>query len=264
MSQVIALIPARAGSKGIPGKNFRVLGDRPLWHYAADCAHRFLRDQQQPGAVVLSTDAEWVAVPPHIERRTEEGPFQLHRGTIQPIYLRRPANLAQDDTPMLAVVQHALEAIPGEPDDVIVLLQPTQPFRTPERVREAIALLQSRKRGLHSVVSVAALPPTHAPDVALWIRGRELCRAVGQEYDGQCYDLASLPTRRQDVEQAYIRDGTVYAFYRRTVTTHGNIYGPCSWPLIIPPEETAALDTEADWEAVQTRWQERHATTARS
>jgi CMP-N,N'-diacetyllegionaminic acid synthase len=62
------------------------------------------------------------------------------------------------------------------------------------------------------------------------------------------------PTRRQDMPPAYIRDGTVYAFWRRTVTRYGNIYGPESTPLIIPPEETCELDTMSDWANVEARW----------
>jgi len=67
-----------------------------------------------------------------------------------------------------------------------------------------------------------------------------------------------LPTRRQDVEQAYIRDGTVYAFWRKTVERYRSIYGYVAAPLIIPPEDTCELDDESQWAALEQRWRARH------
>jgi CMP-N,N'-diacetyllegionaminic acid synthase len=230
---VIALVPARSGSKSIPGKNFRLLGDKPLFAHAIDCAYAAGCDP-----VALSTDNPHPATPyaPCLE-------------------IERPAELAQDDTPMIDVVRHALAQIPGQPDDVIVLLQPTQPFRTPARVREAITLLQST--GADSVVSVVPLPLTHHADAQLAIGsilGPDRLFGVGEypEFPDSCLN-------RQQREQTYIRDGTVYAFKRDTVARYGHIYGDYCKPLILEPHETCELDTEADWAAVQARWEREHA-----
>jgi CMP-N-acetylneuraminic acid synthetase len=113
-------------------------------------------------------------------------------------------------------------------------------------VREAIRLLE--ERGADSVVSVKALPLTHGPECALQI-------AV----DGvlvpwvEWLDIHSQPSRRQSVEPTYIRDGTCYAFRRRTVERFGHIYGQHVVPLIIPPDETCELDTEDDWARLEQR-----------
>jgi CMP-N,N'-diacetyllegionaminic acid synthase len=166
-------------------------------------------------------------------------------------WIHRPPALAQDDTPMIDVVKHALEQVPGEPDDIWVLLQPTQPLRTPAHVREAIRLLQ--EGDADSVVSVVELPRTHHPDLVCHIMNGQLYGIHYGEDGWACYGVARQPSRRQDVEPVYIRDGTVYAFYRRTVEREGNIYGTRVLPLIIPPDETCELDTPEDWARLEAR-----------
>jgi CMP-N,N'-diacetyllegionaminic acid synthase len=227
MGQVIALIPARSGSKGIPGKNTRELGGMPLYEHAIRAAYDANCDR-----IVLSSDAK-------ILMRRADG-YLRHAE-----YLERPAELASDTAAMVDVVKHAMTQIPGEPDQIWALLQPTAVFRTPARVREAIQLLQST--GADSVVSVVPLPLTHHPMFALGIaRGKLDIRGY-------------FPSRRQDVEPAYIRDGTCYTFRRETVTRYGNIYGEDCRPLILEPHETCELDTELQWAEVQARWEREHA-----
>lgn len=226
---VYALVPARVGSKGIARKNWRVLGDRCLWEHAVRCA-----EQSGCDRVVCSSDSDETRVLFLSDGR----PFD---------WLYAPAPLHTDECPMIDVVKDALHRVPGAPDDIWVLLQPTQPLRTAKHVKAAIALLQ--EWDMDSVVSVVALPRTHSPDVAF--------RISGNRYLMPPWKFRTLPARRQDIEPWYIRDGTVYAFYRRTVEQHGNIYGQNVRPLIIPPEETCELDTIQDWEALEQRWKER-------
>lgn len=161
--------------------------------------------------------------------------------------VKRPPELAQDDTPMIAAVQHALVHIPGPPEQIIVLLQPTAVFRKPEHVQQAIALLQTS--GADSVVSLVRLPDTHSPQFA--------CQIDAQKgvlhWSGA--SLALQPPCRQQAAWAYRRDGTVYACWRKTVEQYGNLYGALVRPLIIPPDESCELDTEADWADVERRWQ---------
>ena len=231
---VLALIPARSGSKGIPGKNLRKLGGKSLIALAVECA-------QAIGC--------WILVSSDIEERP---PYKAVPQSAL-MWMRRPADLAQDDTPMFDVVQHALSCIPGSSEDICVLLQPTQPFRTPAHVQQAIALLRDTEAD--SVVSVTPLPLSHSPDSVLAMYGGRL---VPFQVCAYCPELFSeQPTRRQDATQAYRRDGTVYCFWRKTLDT-GTIYGHDCRPLIIPPEETCELDTEADWIAVERRWKEQH------
>jgi CMP-N,N'-diacetyllegionaminic acid synthase len=241
---ILAIIPARSGSKGIPGKNWRKLGEKTLVQRACNVAH-----EAGCQTVVTSSD-DWSFTDTYrMTGRTD-------------VRLARPAELAQDDTPMIAVVKHVLESVPGPDDQIVVLLQPTQPFRTARHIICACELLRERhgEQTADSVVSVAAIPLSHHADWQFECQpyaNRQRLRSVVWRTRGP--DHPMTPTRRQDMPPAYIRDGTVYAFWRKTVTRYGNMYGHESTPLIIPPEETCELDTMQDWANVERRWSEREA-----
>lgn len=237
----LALIPARSGSRGCVGKNLRTLGGRTLIQRAIMCAV-----QGGVWPVYVSTD---------IPHETWE------RDSIEAYHIQRPAELAQDSTPMLDVVKHALQAIPGPDDQIVVLLQPTQPFRRPEHIQQAITLL--RESGADSVVSVVKVPPTQSPELLCWIGdlSRYLCPfdVMRGLLGGEPRDWSIVPTRRQDTKGGwYRRDGTVYAFRRATVEQKGSIYGNVVRPLIIDPADSCELDSESDWREVERRWKEQH------
>lgn len=239
---VIALIPARSGSKGIPGKNLRELGGVALVDHAVRCAFA-----ARVSEIAVTTD---VQVP-----MMRQCVSLAHSAFLQ--VLVRPPDLAQDDTPMIVVVQHALAQLPGPPEDIIVLLQPTQPFRTPAHVTSAIRLLQETHAD--SVVSVVPLPLSHSPELVCVITGDTLYPyPVCEGYKQVRFDFSAQPGRRQDVEPVYRRDGTVYVFWRKTVETYGSLYGYRSVALVIDPDDSCELDTEADWTAVERRWKARH------
>ena len=241
MSNVVALIPARYGSKGIPNKNFRRLVAGVL--SPVDLAIRCAEYAKVP-AIVVTTDASARVVPGRASQETLR-------------ILKRPAEFAQDDTPMIDVVKHALQEISGPPDQIIVLLQPTQPLRTPAHVQAAIALLQETQAD--SVVSVVQLPPTHSPAVVMEItdEGRLKPWRWLYEYCGEEWE--TIPTTRQTTRSAYMRDGTAYCFWRRTVERYSNIYGQDVRPLIISPDDTCSLDTLVDWAEAERRLREREA-----
>jgi CMP-N,N'-diacetyllegionaminic acid synthase len=226
---VLALIPARSGSKGIPRKNFRMLGDRTLVGWAAKVAREAGIERR-----IVSTDEERPDVP-----------ISRVAGGVE--WLERPAELCQDDTPMIAVVQHALEQIPGPDDQIIVLLQPTQPLRTVAHVQTAIARL--RETQADSVVGVVELPKTHSPDLTCKIEGGRLW----SWWEEPLWKVARQIPTRQQAESAYMRDGTVYAFWRRTAA-RGTLYGSDVRPLIIPPDESCELDTMEHWHALEARF----------
>jgi N-acylneuraminate cytidylyltransferase len=211
--KTLAIIPARAGSQGIVGKNLRPFGGVPLMYRALAIG------QQTCDVACISTNL------PHVE------------GSM---IVRRPDELAQDDTPMLPVVQHALQYFVSrhESPDVVVLLQPTQPLRTKLHVLEALRLLE--ETGADSVVSVVQIPAHYSPDYAQKISKTN--RLV--PWDGLL--PGSGPTRRQDARPAYSRDGTVYVT-RRQVIESGSLYGSYCVPLVIPSHESANLDVEDDW-----------------
>jgi CMP-N-acetylneuraminic acid synthetase len=221
---VLALVPARSGSKEIPRKNLRPLAGRTLLEYVARVARASLLVDR----AVLSTDSEEIA---------EEG----RRVGLEVPFLRPPA-LAADDTPMMPVIEHAIAelAARGFHPEIVLLLQPTSPLRTEEHLRRAVQML--REGGADSVVSVCEVPRRLSPDYVMRIDEGELKPFLPKS--------ASI-TRRQDARPAYERDGTVYAFWTRTLTDHQSIYGRCCLPLLVPAAESLALDSLADWDKAE-------------
>jgi CMP-N-acetylneuraminic acid synthetase len=186
--------------------------------------------------VILTTDSDAIAA---------EG----RRAGIDVPFMR-PEALAADDTPMMPVLRHAVETLEaaGWTPEIIVLLQPTSPLRQPAHLRAAVARL--RETGADSVVSVVEVPRHLSPDYVMRVVGDELKPFLPE---------GERTTRRQDARAAYVRDGTVYAFWRNTLMRHDSIYGSRCLPLIIPAEESVTIDVPADWAAAERLLQERAA-----
>jgi CMP-N,N'-diacetyllegionaminic acid synthase len=224
MSLVLGIVPARGGSKGVPGKNVRPLAGHTLLEYTARAA----RESGVVDRMILSTDAPEIA---DAGRRAGlEVPFM------------RPATLAADDTPMLPVLEHALDALArgGWSPDIVVLLQPTSPLRRPDHVRDAVATLRETKAD--SVVTVVEVPRHLSPDYVMRISEGRLQPFLPE---------GARLTRRQDARPAYSRDGTVYAFWRATIERFGGIYGDDCRPLLIDAHESLNIDSPADWDAAE-------------
>src|SRR5262249_54111774 len=221
---VLGLVPARSGSKGVPGKNVRPLAGHTLLEYTARAA----RESGVLDRVILSTDSREIA---EAGRRAGlEVPFM------------RPVALAADDTPMLLVIQHALTEVSGNGwlPDVVVLLQPTSPLRRPDHIRNAVSML--RDTIADSVVTVIEVPRHLSPDYVMRIEGGRLKPFLP---DG------ARVTRRQDARPAYARDGTVYAFRRSTIERTGGIYGDDCRPLLIDACDSLSIDSPADWDEAE-------------
>jgi CMP-N-acetylneuraminic acid synthetase len=226
MGHVLALVPARGGSKGIPDKNVRPLAGQTLLQYAAQAA-------SASGVVdrsVLSTDSERVAA---------EG----RRAGLEVPFIR-PVALAQDDTPMLPVIEHALDALAesGWTPEIVVLLQPTSPLRTGAQIRAAVQALRDTRAD--SVVTVVELPRHLSPDYVMRIEEGRLVPFLPE---------GTRITRRQDARPAFVRDGTAYVFWTRTLRETRSIYGGRCHPLVVAAHESITIDTPDDWEAAERR-----------
>jgi CMP-N,N'-diacetyllegionaminic acid synthase len=225
-SGVLGLIPARGGSKGIRDKNIRPLRGRTLLEYAARAA-------SASGVIdrtVLSTDSEQIAA--EGRRLGIEVPFI------------RPAELARDDTPMLPVIEHAVDFLEqrGWQPEIVVLLQPTSPLRKADHIRNAVQEL--RESAADSVVTVVQLPRHLSPDYVMRIEEGRLVPFLPE---------GASVSRRQDARPAFERDGTVYAFWRKTLRETRSIYGRDCRPLILSPAESLTLDTLEDWDEAERR-----------
>ena len=227
---VLGIIPARGGSKGLPGKNLMPLAGQSLVARAGAAA----RDSGVVDRVILTTDSPDIA---------DEG----RRSGIDVPFMR-PAALAADDTAMLPVLRHAVETLEadGWKPEIIVLLQPTSPLRQPAHLRDAVTRL--RETRADSVVSVVEVPRHLSPDYVMRVVGDELKPFLPE---------GERTTRRQDARAAYVRDGTVYVFWRDTLMRQDSIYGARCLPLIIPAEESVTIDAPGDWAAAERLLQER-------
>ena len=233
MPPTIAIIPARTGSKGIPNKNFKPLAGVPTYWRAVRVA-------------------EELGIPSYITTDDE-----FYRGPFAPSsihFLYAPAPLHTDTCSMIDVVKDVLARVPGPADEIVVLLQPTQPLRRADDVMRAIQLLK-RNRHADSVVSVIPLPRTYAPEFICEIKNADVPyvqRAQVSNLD-HVGTMRGFPGTRQSIPQPYVRDGTVYAFRRGTVSKYGDIYGNTTLPVIIDPAHTCSLDTMADWDEAARR-----------
>jgi N-acylneuraminate cytidylyltransferase len=212
---VLALITARGGSKGLPGKNVRPVQGRPLIDFtiaaarAAACVDR----------VVLSTDDDEIA------RVAEacgcEVPF------------RRPAALASDTATSMDVVMHALAQLPRH--DIVVLLQPTAPAREAGDIDATVQRLLDANAP--ACVSVCA-----AEDSPYWMF------SLG-EHD-RLMPLLDTPaaTRRQDLPLVYVLNGAVYAARTDALKRMGSFLGPETVAHVMPRERSIDIDTLQDFE----------------
>lgn len=176
--RVLGLVPARGGSRGIPGKNLVPLGGRPLIAWTADAAagSRYL------DRVILSSD--------------DEGILAAGREAGLEVPFARPASLARDDTPAIDVVLHALDNL-DEAFDLLVLLQPTSPLRLPEDIDACIERVAA---GAPCCVSVTE--PGHSPAWMFTLgEGGRMARLIPE---------MALPARRQELPPVYALNGAVY------------------------------------------------------
>jgi CMP-N-acetylneuraminic acid synthetase len=222
VKNILGLIPARGGSKGIPGKNLIPLAGKPLLAYTVEAglaSHGLTR-------LVLSTDDQAIA--------------EAGKGLGAEAPFLRPAALAQDDTPALPVIQHAVRFLEdqGWRADVVVYLQPTSPLRQARHIDAALELLFSQQAD--SVVSVMPVPHQFNPASVLRLEDGCLQPFLPE--------LAHLQ-RRQDKPRVWARNGpAVLASTYATLMEHGQLYGPRTCPLVMTPEESHDIDTPFDLE----------------
>jgi CMP-N,N'-diacetyllegionaminic acid synthase len=215
--KMLVMIPARGGSKEIPGKNLKNLGGNPLILYTIRQARKIAEDHD----ICLSTDNQDIL---EIAGQNDlEVPFI------------RPAELANDTAAMYDVIMHALNYYEGKgiSYDCILLLQPTSPFRTIKNIREAISLYSER---IDMVVSVKK---TEFHPEALFYENSD---GFLEKY------IQSSAQRRQDIERFFSYNGAIYIM--NTNSLRKQHY--CNFTKIIKFEmdnhRSVDLDTQADWD----------------
>jgi len=242
---IVAFIPARSGSKSIPGKNIKPLGGKPLiaWTIESIPANLIPR-------IVVNTDGEEIA-----EVAKQYGVEVM----------MRPTSLSGDKTSMLEVLRSEVAKLNPQPD-AIMLLQPTVPFRNSFHVKMAIEMLRSSWEKYDSVITVERIPEKYHPMLAimgtqggnqmifvklsgLWDKVKSLFGA--KNYEGPSltgYPISRRVTRRQDHPEAWVPTGSVYLFKTSNLKS-GSFYG--DKVMLMEVEPTININDPDDFEEAE-------------
>ena len=220
---MIVIVPARGGSKGVPGKNLRLLAGLPLIVHTLQSA----RDCPAVERVIVSTDNDEIIRICRAEAGVEV-PF------------RRPAHLATDDANAIDAYLHVVDCLAVSegtaPVEVCVLL-PTSPLRTPDDISAAIELF--RHKAAQSVVSVTQAKPSE------WLQKLD--------QDGRLQRL--LPSKqianRQDYAPVFLPNGSIYVLDVATLRHTRDYFGERTYGYPMPLERAVDIDTEADFLAAE-------------
>ncbi len=218
----LVVIPARGGSKGIPHKNIKPLGGKPLIYYSIDIARQFTTDEN---ICVTTDDAEIISV---VEQHGLKVPFV------------RPAELATDTCGSSEVIQHAYQffADKGVKYEAIVLLQPTSPFRRVEFIREAVALYDD------SIDMVTSVRPASCNP---YYDGFE------ENKDGllQISKGDGTIARRQEAPKVWQQNGSIYVINPKSLIEKGMGGFTKIKKYAMPETYSVDLDTMLDWKMAE-------------
>lgn len=214
--KILAIIPARGGSKGVPGKNIRMVNGKPLIAYSIEQASLSLYIDR---AIVSTDDSEIISV------------ARAWGGDVPFV---RPASLAKDDSESITTVEHALMEIPGY--DLVVLLQPTSPLRRTSDIDECIKSCVDSN-------SPACVSLSETPQSPYWMftldDNKNLVPVIKAD---------SLPLRRQDLPSVYAINGAVYVARTDWIMTTKAFITDQTSGYLMPVNRSLDIDTEEDFE----------------
>jgi len=230
MSEVIAIITARGGSKTTPRKNIIPLAGKPLIAWTIEAA----RASRRLSRTLVSTDDAEIA--------------QIAAKWGAEVPFLRPSELAGDSTPHILAVEHAirwLDETEGTRPEYVLLLQPTSPLRTGEDIDAVIAIAEERE----AVAVVSVCPMERHP----YLSKRIL--ADGTLADFVTSDIAYL--RRQDLPPAYALNGALYLNRRESLLRDHTFVPPGTLGYVMPPERSLDVDTPWDFHLIELVLQDR-------
>ncbi|WP_347175240.1 acylneuraminate cytidylyltransferase family protein [Polaribacter uvawellassae] len=223
--KILAIIPARGGSKGVPRKNIKLLVGKPLLEYTSAVA---LKSSLLSKTIVSTDDDEIISVAKTLGIET---PF------------KRPVDLASDSASSLAVILHALEHFESKDIffDAVCLLQVTSPFRTVEFLDKAIQ--EFIKSGADSLISVQEVPHEYNPHWCFELDDTESLKIATGETE--------IISRRQDLPKAFHRDGSIYITKTKILKEKKSLFGDKISHIVSPKEFYVNIDTMDDWKKAE-------------
>ncbi len=218
---MLAIIPARGGSKGLPKKNIRSLAGKPLIAYTITAA----KQAKHVDPVVVSTDDDEIALV--AKKYGAEVPFL------------RPPELATDDAAAIDTFIYTIKRLRedfGQDHRECVVLQPTSPLRDARDIDNAIALFYEKQAD--SVISVSEL--THPPHWAKKIDAHGILR----DY----FDAPVGSLNRQALEKAFMPNGAIYVFKSALLMGKYSYYSDKTYAYVMPRERSIDIDDQWDFE----------------
>lgn len=223
--KILAIIPARGDSKGIPGKNIKLLGGKPLLQYTFETA----KQVSMFSKIILSSDNQEI--------------IEVAKKIGLEVPFIRPKDLATDDTPTIDVVKHALEFYKNQQMyfDAVCILQVTSPFRTVEFINTSIEKFINSK--CDSLISVQKIPNEYNPHWAFILNDKgNLVIATGED---------KIVSRRQELPIAFHRDGNIYITKSEIVLNQNSLYGKSIAYIESSSKNYINIDTLEDWERAE-------------
>lgn len=215
--KILAIIPARGGSKGVPRKNIRSLAGKPLIAWSIEEAKK----SKYISKVILTSEDDEI-----IEIAKQYGcdvPF------------KRPVELAQDETSSMDTIVHAITAIGSDLHDYIVLLQPTSPLRTVQDIDGCIEMVLSQ----YADFCVSVTEPSKSPYWMYKVSEDGVMQPVVEQKE--------IATRRQDIPTVYSLNGAVYVAKVEKLLQEKSFLTPNTKAYIMPQERSFDIDTELDF-----------------
>ena len=214
--KVLAIIPARGGSKELPKKNILMAKEKPLIWYSFSSA---VKSKNIDRVILSSDDNEIISV---AENFGLEAPF------------KRPKNLADDEASTFDVISHALKKLPGY--EYVVLLQPTSPLRTHSDIDDCLEKLEL----CNAPACVTVVEPKHRPEWMFTVDNKDRLTPVMEKL--------SMRSRRQDLSKTFSLNGAVYAARVDWLMDKKSFLSEGCIASIMPPERSLDIDTLFDFQ----------------
>jgi CMP-N-acetylneuraminic acid synthetase len=226
--KIMAVIPARGGSKGVPRKNIVLLCGKPLIAYTIETAAK----SRLIDAAIVSTDDPEIA---EVARKYEgDVPFL------------RPSELAQDNSPDIDFLKHALQWVEENRNwhpEILVILQPTLPFRTVEDVDNTLQFMLDQN--CDSVRTLAA--PTHVTPYKMWFLDNPETGRMSPVLKTEYFDELLTDVPRQKLKPTFWQPGIVIAT-RSEFVRKGKVFGPDLRGFVVDIKNAHDIDEPADFD----------------
>lgn len=226
--EILCIVPARSGSKGIRNKNLVELGGLPLIAHTLKVANS-LEVEGKISKAIVSTDSD--AILSISEQYGVSAPFL------------RPKELASDNAKSVDFVLHALDALRSENEySHVLILQPTSPFRKKSDVEAAISMIEGATRSLISVYEEPTIT-----DLVMYKMGDD---SVGQALNR----LHNKGVRRQEQEKVYVRNGAIYISDVKYIQKENQIVSDNPYLFVMDRDRSINIDSQEDLDLARSRY----------